>query len=531
MHATTTEPEPREVGPTQPPPRRSRGDRVLAVVLIAAAFVLANTFPGDLPFFDDQVSLVGNALKANADRRLADFGLGGTHNATYGPLPTQFYQLLLLFTHDLPTMIRIRATVFVAVTVIALWSLARTLSLPRWFVGFVVCCPWVWFFYRDLWDNTFTLPLGCIAVAAYARWLAKPSRFNATLWPAAAVAMPLVHLSAVAVPAALLGCALIFRFTQFRRSIGWMALGAAVACSTSVPYIAMTARQRVDLLAMQIAGYNPAPADAVQADAWRKAQRAGRLRSATHALGAAVLLNGRLRVFDLDDRLALARIASYAAFPSHAVHAWLAVGAIVGVGGLFIRRHRQAARTHTACAAVSAIVLLAGIFASVGAQWIEHYVNGVFAAMICLCWIGADHLWKRGLVGRMIVIVPAIATLACTWLMLGLIHQSHGGRGVYGPTVGNLIQIAAAVRGRADAMGYVNHPQMVGSPQALWLVRQLTRDTPAPTAQSADGRFVVVRLAEAFPGDGRVVVTFADTPPDGAFVPVKLLPEQVAPPH
>ena len=57
---------------------------------------------------------------------------------------------------------------------------------------------------------------------------------------------------------------------------------------------------------------------------------------------------------------------------------------IVGVGGLFIRRQRQAARAQTACASVLAIVLLAGIFASVGAQWIEHYVNGVFAAMIIL---------------------------------------------------------------------------------------------------------------------------------------------------
>jgi hypothetical protein len=486
-------------------------DCALAAALIAVALILSLLFPGDLPLLNDQIRLIEVALNCNAAGRLADMGLGGSHNFSYGPLPTQFYQLLLLFTHDLPTIVQIRAIFCLVVTAASLWVIANTLNLRCWFAGFVVCTPWVWFHQRDLWDNSFLIPLSCAALAALARWVAGPSRFNSLALAVATAALPLIHLTGLAMTAAI-GMTLLARPKQLRQHLSWIVLGIAIACSSSVSYITFTARQTVDRLALRVAGYDSAPADPQQAREYRLGARLQRVRSALHIVRCGVMLTGPLEVAGLDSHTRADRWARRLGWVSLIIHGWIAVGvACAGVTLVTRSPTINPCRRVLALAALTAIVSLAVMMATVQSKPFIHYFHGVMAAVAFLAWLGVEQLGKLKWSGVVLTATPAAAGVACTVLALVSIHQSQGGRGLFGPLIGNLQEVARMLHGRNDSLGYTDHPQIAAAPSALRLVRRLAGDR-ARTAPHA--KIAVVRFANRFAGDGRVTVDFVDSVPN-----------------
>src|SRR5262249_14908799 len=142
--------------------------------------------------------LIINAVHANGARHLADTGLLGTYGYTYGPLPTWVYQALTALTHDLVALTVLHAALIAAVTAGALWWLSRSLRLSPWFVAVPLLSPYFWFYARLLWDNTFLIPLGALAVAGYSANLASKSVWGLRVAIAAMAAMMLVHLMAIA---------------------------------------------------------------------------------------------------------------------------------------------------------------------------------------------------------------------------------------------------------------------------------------------------------------------------------------------
>src|SRR5205814_6967687 len=157
-------------------PSRNSGWRRLSHLAFAAAMVvvclLPAVWPGDAPWTNDEPHLLAAALDANAAHRPAAMGLYGSYGVPYGPLPTQIYQVLLLVTRDPVLLVAIRGVLTMSATGLALLWLSRTLRLPRWFIPAVLLSPFLWLYSRILWDNTFAIPVGALALAAYASFLA-----------------------------------------------------------------------------------------------------------------------------------------------------------------------------------------------------------------------------------------------------------------------------------------------------------------------------------------------------------------------
>lgn len=492
--------------PDEEAPSKSSLTRSLGIALFAAAFCLAVIFPGDLPFHDDECSLISNALAANAQGRLTSLGLGGTYGYGYGPLPTQFYQIVLPFTHELRAVVVIRAILFILVMSGAMWSIGNSLALPQFMIGAFLCTPWIWFFCRLPWDNTFNLPLGLLATAAYLRWFEAPTRANAIGCAMSAVAMPLVHLSAAAVPLALTLHAVAMRFSQFRKFLGWIVLGAVLACSTSVPYLWQTADQVMQKVSLRIAGY---PSESTRA-------QPPRLQSVALALSASWLLTGEQRFFT-EWRAANVGRAIAALKPlTWSAHLWMAVGASVGIASVLQRKRDL--RVAAVLLAFMMIAVFAVIFAVMRVKFFAHYLGGALPAATLLCWIGVDWLWRSAWMRNLFVVIPCITIAVTTSLLAVAIHKTNGGNSLFSPTLGNLISLARELHGSPHATAWTDSPQLASSPAQLRLIRSIYGPADA-TARSTD--HLVIRRRNAFPGDGWVIVTRAEFPPKD-FVEIQI---------
>src|SRR6478735_2435534 len=102
------------------------------VTLVAGVF-LTVLWIGDISYLQDEPRQLAKAFHCNAAGTLESRGLNGNFGVPYGPLPTQIYQLILLFTHQPIIIATVRAGACVAVMAIGLLWLARSLRLNPWF--------------------------------------------------------------------------------------------------------------------------------------------------------------------------------------------------------------------------------------------------------------------------------------------------------------------------------------------------------------------------------------------------------------
>jgi hypothetical protein len=195
----------------------ARGALVL-IVLVTAFFR-----PGDTTWINDEPKLLRMAMLCNAGQfadlgvhvpgtpaTLGVFGLMGTRGARYGPAPVWLYQIFLAITHDPVVMVVMRALICGAGVAVALDWLLGTMGWNPWLAVVTMLSPWLWHYSRELWDNSFCIPLSAILIAGYADYL-KTRR----LWPlciagVAAGLLPLTHFMSVALLAPV-GVHLVFR--------------------------------------------------------------------------------------------------------------------------------------------------------------------------------------------------------------------------------------------------------------------------------------------------------------------------------
>ena len=153
---------------------RNHSRRIVAEVLVVLIAVLpALLWPGDTLWTNDEPRLIANAWHANREWHPAWGGLWGNFGIRYGPFPTQFYQFLLWFTHDPLILAMLRAGFCSAVSAISLLWLARSLAFSPWFAGAALAAPLVLHFHRLIWDASFAMPLGALALAAFAAYLRR----------------------------------------------------------------------------------------------------------------------------------------------------------------------------------------------------------------------------------------------------------------------------------------------------------------------------------------------------------------------
>src|SRR5438552_16066704 len=115
--------------------------RFLVLLAIVAAVALCALHPGAVFIGTDEHQLLTSAADANAHHQLADQGLSGSLGHPYGPLPTQFYQAMLLLTKNTQSLIVIRAILFSAIIAASLWIIGGQCKLGQWFIPIVLAAP------------------------------------------------------------------------------------------------------------------------------------------------------------------------------------------------------------------------------------------------------------------------------------------------------------------------------------------------------------------------------------------------------
>jgi hypothetical protein len=186
-------------------PSRPLSRELLSPALILLGLVLVALWPGDVSWLMDEPRLIATAWHLNHDGQIAVGGLYGNFGIRYGPLPTQIYQLLLLVTHDSFTIVVLRGLLCAGVSGCGLLWLARSLGLPGWFAAGVLVSPYVVAYERVLWDASFAMPVGVLALAAFADFLRTKRVWSLCGCALASVLAATIHPQALPLTASILG--------------------------------------------------------------------------------------------------------------------------------------------------------------------------------------------------------------------------------------------------------------------------------------------------------------------------------------
>lgn len=457
----------------------SGGLLILLVVLGLPRLLL----PGDVPFIADEPLIVERALDALEEGRLASVGLEGTRGASYGPAPTWIYQAALAVTSDLRLVVVAKVLLTTALTGLALLLLARHVSgLVPSLGAFAFLSPYLWFYSRDLWDNSFAVPFSAMLLAAYAAYCDTDRlRFLAGTGLLATLCLT-THLMTAPLVAAVLVHFVVShrgRLVGSRRFLLWASAIGTGSLVLALPYLLRlpAASAATNLL------WTPSPSSLAFAfDGFRIFTLVGfdyfigdweaggvgpalRIVSGfSYVVGAygLYLLNRELRrdgVWTAGRASSTGTDASGPAVEEHSAE----LGAGPPSGSVSL-------------AGVVALTLVFWVILANGTRLVghPHYYNGVWIVFFLLWWMGMSALARRVWacrvwyvqVAAMALFLPAMAT----WL-----GRNHGTKSLhYGPTLENQMAVARQL----DRLGIeglppsrAHHPRLF--PQAIRVLRRL----------------------------------------------------------
>lgn len=454
-----------------------RGVGALAVLLSLLALVRL-LFPGDIAFIADEPVLIDRALDALESGTIPLSGLQGTRGVPYGPLATWFYQFLLVFTSDLRWVAVAKIVVVSGLSGLALVLLASSVSRLTPVLGaFAFLSPYLWFYARDLWDNSFTTPFSAMLLAAYARylasgrerWLALTVLFGAFCLLTHFMTVPVV--SAVAVHFLVTRRRRLVREPRFTLRLAAMAGGALALC---LPYfVRLFPRTDAHLL------WSPSPRSLLFAfDGFRLSSllgfdyvigpwSAGGAGPVLRVLSAFTYVVGAYGLYRLDGMLREGRpwaaVEGRAPPPPETTEVASEVEASPGDAG-------------TGVAAVMALTLVFWVILANGERLSQHphYHSGVWIVFFLLWWLGMSDLVNRAWARRTFYVQAA----AMAVFLPSLVFWLHGNRGTrslhYGPTLENQMAVAREL----DELGVADippsravHPRLF--PQAIRVLRRL----------------------------------------------------------
>ncbi len=201
---------------------------ILLILLLIGLGIVPLLWPGDAPWIDDEAQLMHMALHSKNTGEIATHGLTGTRGAVYGPFPTWIYTLLLHLSNDIVEIVRLRAALVTLLTALAIFWIALNCSALRPSVGaLALLSPYLWFYSRNLWDNSFLIPLSALLVAAYISFCAKPAVWKSWIIGICVAFMVLTHFMCVALIVPILAH-IVWLHRQWIRGHVWT-LGAQFA--------------------------------------------------------------------------------------------------------------------------------------------------------------------------------------------------------------------------------------------------------------------------------------------------------------
>lgn len=151
----------------------------LSTVFIACVFLSGARllFPEDMPFNTDERQLLTRAWEDNQAHAWTTHGLRGTRGMDYGPVPLLIYRGALHLTEDLPTLVVLKAATISLLTLAAVFGcLVLCPWLSPWTALAVFLSPYFWMYSRDLWDNSWNIPITALCFVSYLAFVASHRR-------------------------------------------------------------------------------------------------------------------------------------------------------------------------------------------------------------------------------------------------------------------------------------------------------------------------------------------------------------------
>ncbi len=478
--------------------------RTLALVLLALVPVVL--WPGDVSWLIDEPRIIANACCANRDGQLADGGLYGNFGIRYGPLPTQIYQLLLLLTHDPLVLVVLRGLLCAGLTAGALLWLARSLALPTWFAAAVLVSPHVVDSHRKLWDASFALPLGALALAAFADFLKTQRPRSLRVCVVAGVLLPLIHPQALALAVPLLGwLAWRHRAALWSDRRALAVLGAVVFALHAVYFFQVTGQLAARLQGSVEKGYP---------------QGGSRAVSALAPLLGGRLLCGADYAESLTTPAGPAWLQAAAQWGARLIYPLIWFGVLLSVRRVWLAwRKGGAGSVLTPRDEVAAVVLGGLLFQALlsGVMRVPakpQYFFGTFALHVAMAWFAVDAL-RRWRVGALPGVLYAAGAAVLTVSALLAIH-ARGFEKPRWPTLANGVAIARALNAFTDPTALTDVALYQKHAQPLRTLRLLLPPAPGQP-QRTSGHLLITHRPDVPRPTGQV--RLIEVPPNTAPPP------------
>lgn len=482
--------------------------RLAIEVTFLLAVIPTILWPGDIPWIYDEPAEVAIALNANQNHTLASHALSGNFSVSYGPLPIHINQLFLLFSHDPRVLVILRAILCSTVLAASLLWLARSMGLTPWFAAAVVLAPYLWHNNRIPWAANLAMPVGVLAVAAYASFLRFGSGPSLLLALGAGIAPPLIHPQAAPLTAAIVGHMLLFR----RRALWQNRLGvlATLALLTIINfrYVRDTAATVYRMLRWSISTGHPA-SHISRMQAALGPLMGGRLFAGgefdithLHLSGPSLLILMARILSSISIPLVWAGVALtlwQQICPSHATASSpdrtgttdsLSTDPSGATGGL--STSASLSRNTLLRIALASLLIQSFYFGLLRVPSDFFYFFGSFGIDVLFAWIAVDALARF----RLRTIAIAAYGLSLAIITLDTMWQVHQNGWAYdytttSPTLNNQIEIARELNYFADTSALTDVvAYQFKEPNALWTLRQLfPADSKQPRRLS--GRLVV----------------------------------------
>jgi len=406
----------------------------------------------------------------------------------YGPMAIWIYAILLWITHDPIRLVALRGGLFLGVTFGAvLWLSALSTRLRPSATLLCVISPYLWIYSRQLWDNTFLIPLGALGLAAYAAFSIAPSPWR--LWLAALplVMSMLIHPMAVPLVAAIVAHAVWFHREWLKRHPGTLAAQTIMCLLVGAPWLLAlghyVAQPHVQAV---LEPWAPPPVTPPQTqNAWWAPLLfpllSGRLMSAQ---GMGYFLGPAWGHGGLVERLASV---------TWGAHLLMWIGLLLAVrrvrGGLGGSCPRDA-DFHVALVASLAFAINYGMSAATSRDTHPHYYNAVWSCAVYFIGIALSDP-PGGRIPRVIIRAGGAAVILAGLIVLGSIvlsvHRTGGTRTLhFGSVLTTQIDVARTVGVmNPDELVIEEVPNMQMFPHALAVLRELV--SPAPSISGLGG--------------------------------------------
>jgi hypothetical protein len=374
----------------------------------------------------------------------------------------------------------------------------------------VLIAPQIANHHRVLWDASFTIPFGTLALAAFVNFARTRNPWPLRIAFGAALEIPLIHPQALPLALPILG----YLLWQHRRDL-WNDRRGLLW--TLALILALNAKYIV------IACFNVL---------WRLTHGSGasypgagsRVVSALAPFFGGNLLNGYDYVHTMARPAGPDWLVAVAAWCARLVYplAWLGIGAAAWQAPRIFRalRHNETpipAKDAAQFVGLVGLVFQALIFGGLRIPLGPQYYFGTFALHAFFAWLGVDFLRRL----RLATVVGGAYALSCFYVTLGIGYEMHhhGDDFAGWPTMRNAVAVTRALNAYSDTVAYTEVDFFKTYPQPLRAVRLLIPPAPGATQRKSEG-LLISYARENGVKTGHMIVTDlrGAKPPEGSQI-------------